>query len=158
MQSKKNNIITVVLLFFVVILVIAVVLIGRALSTKTSKTTNAAVAPKKVKASNVSYSKLIVLTKSQDNPFVTTALSPTVVTQLSSTPGPTVTSQSTPTVTEMLLAASKTSPTVQSSSKSAAIASATATVVKSLPVTGVITNSLMILLFAASLVFLSLVL
>ncbi len=142
-NNKKKKLITAGLLIVVVILMASIFYISFVLS-KSSQEPSATVSPQKVKASNVSYTKLIALNQGP-NSLPTSTPPPTA----------TVTPKQSPTPTEIVLAKAGGSPTPATGSSVTKPATVSATTIKSLPVTGVVTNSLIFMAVAGLLIFFS---
>lgn len=161
-MKDKKKVVTIVLLVSVLILMIMVFYIGFLLVSSNKQNSNQSVAPKKVKASNVSYSKLIVFAApgSGSQNGGTSSPSNTPTSTIKPTAAPTVTNNplsGTPTPTEIILALNNVSGTPIASVSPTKIASSSPTVIKSLPQTGYINGSVIFMTVAGVLVFLSFV-
>lgn len=156
-MKDKKKIVTIVLLMSVLILMIMVFYIGFLLVSGSKPGTSQTVGLKKVKASNVSYSKLIVLAAPGAGSQNPSTIGPT------STPQPTVqptgsnSLSGVPSPTEIILALNNVSGTPTASASPTKVASSSPTVVKSLPQTGYINGSVIFMTVAGILVFLSFV-
>jgi len=161
MGSKKKNIVTGILLVMVVGLMGAIFYISYLL-TNTTPQSPAAIVPKKIKASNVSYTKLLALNQTSGNPNVPSPTdTPSVVPTNIPNPSETVLALNNQGVTRaasqnVTQAASQSGSTQVTNSVSGnSAASASATGIKTLPTTGLITNSLIITAAAGLLLFFS---
>ena len=159
MDSKKKNIITGILLVMVVGLMGAVFYISYLL-TNTTPQSPTATAPKKIKASNVSYTKLLALNQTSGNSNVPPPTdTPSVVPTDTPNPSETVLALNNQGVTQpasqnVTQAASKSgSIEITNSVSGNSTASTSATSIKTLPTTGLITNSLIITAAAGLLLF-----
>lgn len=146
---------------FVTIFLIGAIFYISILLTSGDENNTSAVAPRKTKAANVTYSKLIAL--NQVTPEITLTPTPTVASEevastsktesITETPIPTLTL--TPTPTETVLAYANPTVTGTASLEADITTTLTPTKVKNLPDTGFIYNGLIIFAAAMVLVFFS---
>ncbi len=165
---KKINLTTIFLLFITVFLIGVIIYISQVLTVKEEEVgtgTGSTIAPKKIKASNITYTKLIALNRISPTPIISEAensISPTrsliasnqLITggqenNLSSTI--TQASSETPTPTEIILAYNSTS----NDNASEEATTRPTEKITSIPASGVINNSLIIFSAALLLVFFS---
>lgn len=161
MQKKKPKIITIFFIFITIFLIGAIFYISKLLNG--NENTASSVAPKKAKAANITYSKLIALNQSDaptsaPNPSVDSGITPSSSDQrglLGPTTAPTSGAQTTPGVqtpapSETILAYANPSVSVTQPVEYNSTTTISPTKVTSMPETGYVYNGLII--FAASMV------
>jgi cytochrome c biogenesis factor len=167
MFQDKSKITTGLLIFMTIFLIGAIFYISNLLISGDNETKTSAVAPRKTKAANVTYSKLIALNNISPEPTLTPTLAPTSTPAVSTTPATSseinksfveaggTTEAPTPTPTEIILAYANPSVTGEASSEAGITSTIIPTKVKDLPDTGFVYNGLIIFAAAMVLVFFS---
>lgn len=152
---KNKSKITTIILMFVTISLIGTIFYISTLLTSGDENKISAVAPRKTKAANVTYSKLIAL--NQVTPEITPTVTPTVSIegQTASETTESLTETPSPTPTETVLAYVNPSVTGQASSEADITTTLIPTKVKDLPDAGFVYNGLIIFAAAMILVFFS---